>query len=47
MFNVTVNPQGISTIEIRSCTNPTPVIEADVTAGKANICQNSQNNEFK
>ena len=47
MLNVAVNPQGISTIENTTCTNPTPVIEEDATTGKANICKNLWNYEFK
>ena len=31
MFNVAVNPQGVSTLENKTCTNPTLVIEEDVT----------------
>ena len=38
MFNVAVNPQGISTIENTTYTNPIPVIE-DATTGKTNICK--------
>ena len=29
MFNVAVNPQGISAIQNMICTNPTPAIEED------------------
>ena len=46
MFNATVNPPEISTIENIICTNPTPVIEADAKTGKTNICKNLWNNEF-
>ena len=40
MFNVAVNPQGISAIHNTICTNPTPAIEEDATTGRTDICRN-------
>ena len=47
MFNVVVNPQGISTIQNTISTNPTPAMEEDSTTGMAKICKNLLNNDFK
>ena len=47
MFNVAANPQGISTIQNRISTNPTPAMEEDSTTGMAKICTNILNNDFK
>ena len=47
MFNVALNPQGISTIQNTTCTSPTPAIEEDATTGRTKICKNLRNNAFK
>ena len=40
MFNVVVNPQGISTRKNTISTKPTPVMEEHATTGMTNICKN-------
>ena len=47
MFNIVVNPQGISTIQNIISTNPTPAMEKDATVGMTKICKYLLNNEFK
>ena len=47
MFNVVVNPQGISTIQNTISTNPIPAMEEDSTTGMAKICKKVLNKEFK
>ena len=43
MFNVVVNPQGISTIQNTISTKPTPAMKEDSTTGMAKICKNVLN----